>query len=184
MTLEKVRSICILSILTPLTGFSCQVLADSNEAFLKEISSPMIITKRKVVPPRPHKYLTDENKKNIRAARQLLQDFLGSFSSKDDNPVNYLSIELQKKYIDRADLFAKEFEARTILQVEIFDFFVKSNGEILFYVVLTDTKEGIDRSYQTAFGLEKTKATWNISRFSDQIKFREAEERASNVRLY
>lgn len=152
------------------------VSASNSQDFLQELFSPIEITKRVHLFSQSHRHLTDNEKQSLREAKLALHKFLKSFSNDNDQPISYISPELRKQYKNRVDLYAKEFGARNILELQIFDFLIKHNGEILFYVFLTDTSEGLDQSSQTAFGLVKINDEWNISRFSSDIKFKEAEK--------
>ena len=90
----------------------------------------------------------------------------------EESPLEYLHPLLQKIYPDRVTLYREEFNAETLLEIKIFNFIIKGKNrdEIIFYVKLNDTTEGIDRTYPTAFALMKDDHKWKISRFGRDIK--------------
>jgi hypothetical protein len=152
--------------------------AFANDEFLKELFSPVELIKianlQRSYPP-----LSESDKKDLLQAKNTFVSFLTSWNERGHDPMQYLPNDLQRKYKNTVDLYQKEFGAESLLEIEIFDFLIKrrDHKEIIFYVALTNTTEGEDRTIQTAFALKKTGQYWKLSRFVRDIKFREAEEK-------
>jgi hypothetical protein len=147
-----------------------------NDAFAKEFYEPVelrpTITWRK-----PIDGLAAVDRKKLLAVKKTLTDFLKSFDYENQDPMQFLTVENQNKYVNRTNLYSEKFGAEALLGFEIYDFVIKRNGEeIVIYFSLTETTEGTDTIRQTAIAFTKSIQDWKISRFGKEINHPSVEE--------
>ncbi len=168
----------VITVMASALCHSTLVYGQTADEFLTELFSPVELIKFGIVTPQQYPQLTELDKENLLKAKAILIEFLKSFNQRDIDPLDYLHPAIRKKYKDRPTLYQQEFGyAESLLEIKIFNFLLKGQNkdEIVFYAALTDTSEGEDRSYQTAFALKKFRETWKISRFVGDIKYWEKE---------
>jgi hypothetical protein len=109
--------------------------------------------------------LSERDKQELLNAKDILTDFLKTFQNMEQDPLEYLTPELRKKYTNRADLYMKEFGAEQILEIEIYDFEIKAGNyrEIVFHTLLTETTEGIGTTSKYLFSFRSIGQAWLIS---------------------
>jgi hypothetical protein len=133
--------------------------------FEQKLFAPVEITKS-IHLPRPAERLTDKQKMDLLAVKELLTRFLLSFKKDETDPLQYLTPELKEKYKTRVGLYKKEFGAEAYIEIKIFDFaFAKSGQEIEFRFDLTDTNEGTDCIVQRWLAFRETPQGWKVSSF-------------------
>lgn len=170
----------LITLLIILPQWSVSIAKDNDIIeFEKSLFAPVDITKRVILSPQTHGQLTERDKKDLMEAKQALVDFLKSFKDKDKNPLNYLSLSLRKSYGDRVKLYREEFPgAEAIMNIVLDDYLIKRyKNEVVFYSDVTTTFEGEYSIKRKAFALIKTPQGWKLSRFNENIKSREVEER-------
>ena len=149
------------------------VSGQTADEYLADLFSPAELIKFGIVTPPQYAQLTKLDKHNLIKAKAVLVEFLKSINQRNSDPLDYIHPKIRKNYKDRYALLQQEFgNAEALVEIKIFNFLLKGEhkDEIVFYAALTDTMEGVDRSYQTAFALTKYGDTWKISRFRPDIK--------------
>jgi len=109
--------------------------------------------------------LSERDEKDLLDAKDTLIGFLKTFNDMENDPIEYLTPELRKKYENRTALYMKEFGAEMILEIEIYDFEINSEKyrDIKFSTLLTETTEGVDSTSRYVFSLRKIGPEWLIS---------------------
>ena len=113
--------------------------------------------------------ISDKKRKILSKIKMQLFRFLGSLNKSDSKALEYLDVNLRKKYLDSSDLYSKEFNpSDAIINFEIFDFKMheKENRIDLRYF-LAVMMEGDICSYQKVVSFVKSKNTWLIRSFND-----------------
>jgi len=113
--------------------------------------------------------ISDKKRKILSKIKMQLFRFLGSLNKSDSKALEYLDVNLRKKYLDSSDLYSKEFNpSDAIINFEIFDFKIheKENRIDLRYF-LAVMMEGDICSYQKVVSFVKSKNTWLIRSFND-----------------
>jgi hypothetical protein len=158
---NRIRSIAFFFYLIALLALCRKDARPGEVEFLKVLFAPEKINWTVKLYPA----LSERDKKDLLDAKNALTAFLKTFNDREEDPTDYLTPDLSKKYENRADLYMKEFGAELILEIEIYDFKINSGEyrEIELSTLLTETTEGVDSTSRYIFSLQKIGQRWLLS---------------------
>lgn len=152
-----------------LFGSMSVVFAMDGDAFKEKFYAPVELMKV-VEPPKLVAGLTEEEMKSLLEVKQVLSDFMKDQRIRNATPMDYLTKEKQSDYKDRVDLYRREFGEEAYLEFEIYEFKIKKQcKEIVLFVDLTATTEGVIRIPHGMYTFIKTSLGWKISEFGRKL---------------
>lgn len=174
----KKKTIYIVAILLSLLCDKTATAEFVNGEFANELYAPEVITET-IMLRKATDGLTGIDKNKLLIVKRTLTAFLKSFDNDNQDSMLFLTEANKNKYVKFRNLYAEEFGAEAILEYEIYDFVIRKDiEEIIIYLTITETTEGVDTTRQSAIAFIKDSRDWKISRFGKSIESSIAEESA------